>query len=60
MGLNPDVLSPIPPLVPKTQHPLIPSYPLRLAQERNSLQQERQELRQELGEATECREVGAA
>lgn len=60
MGLSPDVMIPIPPLAPKTQHPLIPSHPLRLAQERNSLQQERKELCQELREATECREVGAA
>lgn len=60
MGLSPDVMIPIPPLAPKTQHPLIPSHPLRLAQERDSLQQECDQLSQELQEATECREVGAA
>lgn len=58
--MSPDVMIPNPPLPPKTQHPLIPSHSLRLAQERNSLQQECKELCQELREATECREVGAA
>lgn len=62
VGLSPDVLSPSPPLGPQnTARPdPIPSHPHRLARERNSLQQECKELCQELREATECREVGAA
>ena len=50
----------LPPLAPRTRHPLTLSRSYRLAQERDALQQDCNGLRQELREATECREVGAA
>lgn len=54
------IVTKLPPLAPKTWHPLTPSHPRRLARERDTLQQECNGLCQELRESTECREVGAA
>jgi len=50
----------LPPLIPRMRYPLTPSPSRRLARERDTLQRERKGLCQELREATECREVGAA